>query len=306
MTCASCAARIEKKLNRMPGVEAAVNYATERAHVSLRRARTLPRRSPPWRPRATPRLPAPPRQGPTAGDDVGPPVDHELVSLRQRLLIFAVLTVPVVALAMVPPLQFANWQWLSLTLASPVVVWGAWPFHRAGTTRARRGDHGHADQHRRVGGYLWSLWALFFGDAGMTGMTMTGSVLTPATTSCRTSTWSRRRGHGVHPGRPLPRGTRQAQFRCRPARSAGHGRQGRRGPARRRRGAEPDRRPLVDDEFVVRRARRSPPTAWSRRHVGDRRLMLTGEPVPVEVGPGDQVVGATVNAGGRLVVEPPG
>ena len=113
----------------------------------------------------------------------------------------------------------------------------------------------------------------------------------------------RRRGDGVHPGRPLLRGPGQAAVRCRAARPAGAGRQRRRGAARRHAsGASPSRRSRSATSSWSGRARRSPPTASSSRHVGRRRVLLTGEPVPVEVRPGDAVAGATVNAGGRLVV----
>src|SRR4051812_4713130 len=142
MTCASCAARIEKKLNRMPGVSATVNFATERAHVAL------PEGTPVEAAMATveatgytANVPEPPRTpagltdaATNSGDAVQ---DAEVRSLRQRLTISAVLTAPVLAMAMIPAWQFVSWQWLSLTLAAPVVGWGAWPFHRAAATNAR-------------------------------------------------------------------------------------------------------------------------------------------------------------------------
>ena len=159
MTCASCAARIEKKLNRMPGVSATVNFATESAHVVLPEG--TPVEAAIATVEATGYTATPAATTPTAaaatdgaastGDgDQDAAQDAEVRSLRQRLMISAVLTAPVLALAMIPALQFDNWQWLSLTLAAPVVVWGAWPFHRArGDQRSpRRGDHGHADQPR--------------------------------------------------------------------------------------------------------------------------------------------------------------
>ena len=158
MTCASCAARIEKKLNRMPGVSASVNYATGNAHVELPAGTDvddaiaaveatgyrawLPQ------PAATPT-----DTGARPGGAEADPEDVEVRSLRQRLAISAALTLPVLALAMVPALQFTYWQWLSLTLAAPVVVWGAWPFHRAAWTNLRHGGghHGHPDQRRGLG-----------------------------------------------------------------------------------------------------------------------------------------------------------
>ncbi|HKP06046.1 MAG TPA: cation transporter, partial [Microbacterium sp.] len=172
MTCASCAARIEKRLNRMAGVEASVNYATEKAFV------TVP---PGLDPQAlieevektgyTAALPAPPATGTPAEE----PADPELTSLRQRLIGSIVLSVPVILLAMIPALQFTSWQWASLALAAPVVVWGAWPFHRAAWVNMR---HGAATMDTLISlgvsaAFLWSLYALFFGHAGMPGMTHT-------------------------------------------------------------------------------------------------------------------------------------
>ena len=132
MTCASCAARIEKKLNKMPGVSASVNYATEKARVHFSAGvapedlvATVEATG------YTAALPAPPSQDQPAEDAGQRAKDEEAAAWRQRLLVSAVLTVPVLLMSMVPALQFDNWQWLSLTLASPVVVWGALPFHRA-------------------------------------------------------------------------------------------------------------------------------------------------------------------------------
>ena len=216
MTCASCAARIEKKLNRMPGVEASVNYATESARVSLPEGMdvaaaiatveatgyTAARRRRPSRARR------PARRCPAG--------DHEIAALRQRLQISAALTVPVVALSMIPTLQFTYWQWACLTLASPVVVWGAWPFHRAAYVNARHGAT-TMDTLISIGvaaAYLWSLWALFLGGAGMTGMTMTGSVRpAPRTTLAAHLPGDAAADHRVRPARALPGGPRQAQLR---------------------------------------------------------------------------------------------
>ncbi|MET9870759.1 cation transporter, partial [Streptomyces sp. NPDC006386] len=169
MTCASCAARVEKKLNRMDGVTATVNYATEKARVTYPAGTevadliaTVVKTG------YTAEEPAPPREeAPAAGEE-----DPELSALRRRLVVSAALAVPVVLMAMVPALQFDNWQWLSLTLAAPVVVWGGLPFHRAAWTNAR---HGAATMDTLVSlgtlaAFGWSLWALFLGDAGMPGM----------------------------------------------------------------------------------------------------------------------------------------
>src|SRR5687767_7245825 len=129
MTCASCANRIERKLNKMDGVTATVNYATEKARIDFPEGldpadlvRTVEQAG------YGAALPRPAKSEAEPGDE---DVDDPTRSLRQRLIVSALLTVPVIALAMVPAWQFTNWQWLSLTLAAPVVVWGAWPFHRA-------------------------------------------------------------------------------------------------------------------------------------------------------------------------------
>ena len=140
MTCASCAARIEKKLNRLDGVTATVNYATEKAKVTFAGGvtpadliATVEKTG------YTAHLPEPPKAGTDGEQPAAAEGDDHVRSLRQRLLISTVLTVPVVAMAMIPALQFTYWQWLSLTLAAPVVVWGAWPFHKAAWTNLRHG-----------------------------------------------------------------------------------------------------------------------------------------------------------------------
>jgi P-type Cu+ transporter len=177
MTCASCAARVEKKLNRMDGVTATVNYATEKARVSypagtevadliatvVKTGYTAEEPPPP--------APAPDPAQPAAAE-AGPGPAPEQDALRRRLVVSALLAAPVVLLSMIGPLQFDNWQWLSLTLAAPVVVWGALPFHRAAWTNLR---HGAATMDTLVStgtlaAFGWSLWALFFGTAGMPGM----------------------------------------------------------------------------------------------------------------------------------------
>ncbi|MFC8272435.1 heavy metal translocating P-type ATPase [Streptomyces sp. NPDC057271] len=170
MTCASCAARVEKKLNRMDGVTATVNYATEKAKIAH-----------PAGTRVADLIATVVRTGYTAEEPVPPApeppetpreADPELDALRTRLTVSALLAAPVVLLAMIPALQFDNWQWLSLTLAAPVVAWGGLPFHRAAWTNLR---HGAATMDTLVSigtlaAFGWSLWALFLGDAGMTGM----------------------------------------------------------------------------------------------------------------------------------------
>jgi len=173
MTCASCANRIERKLNKLDGVAASVNYATEKAKV------TVPAGYDPAALIAevektgyTAALPAPKVTKQDASDSADPE-DPELKSLRTRLIVSTVLSVPVILMAMIPALQFTYWQWASLTLAAPVVVWGAWPFHRAAWINLR---HGAATMDTLISmgtgaAFLWSLYALFFGTAGMPGMT---------------------------------------------------------------------------------------------------------------------------------------
>ena len=314
MTCASCAARIEKKLNRMPGVQASVNYATEKAHVLLpgghrRRRRDRHRAGHRvHRPAArTTRRPEPGTDAdgrPAAEDDQG---SAELRSLRQRLLISLALTVPVFLLAMVPPLQFDNWQWLSPALASPVVVWGAWPFHRAAWVNLR---HGAATMDTLISlgvlaAFGWSLYALFFGDAGMPGMRMTFQLF-PEAGSGRERDLPRggHRGHRVPARRPVLRGPREEAVGRGAAGADGPGREGRRGAAGRPGTADPGRASSrVGDVFVVRPGEKvaTDGVVVEGSSAVDASL-LTGEPVPVEVGPGDAVIGATVNAGGRLLV----
>src|SRR5664279_4723914 len=183
MTCASCAARIEKKLNRMPGVQASVNYAIEKAHVVLPEGTDVQAAIANVEATGyTARLPEPPRPPADAAGTAESDQDREVASLRQRLQISTALTVPVLVLAMVAPWQFNNWQWLSLTLAAPVVVWGAWPFHRAAWMNLR---HGAATMDTLISvgvlaAFGWSLYALFFGGAGMTGMRMTFTLVPSA------------------------------------------------------------------------------------------------------------------------------
>ena len=186
MTCASCAARIEKKLNKLGGVSATVNYATEKAKVTY--TGTVSPQDLIAVIKATgygAALPVPKVSDATAatasGDLEQDEKDDEVSRLRQRLVISAVLSLPVLLMSMIPMLQFDNWQWLALTLASPVVVWGALPFHRAAFTNARH-RAATMDTLISVGvssARLWSLWALFFGGAGMPGAGM-GFELLPS------------------------------------------------------------------------------------------------------------------------------
>ncbi|MFF6958978.1 heavy metal translocating P-type ATPase [Streptomyces sp. NPDC008317] len=310
MTCASCAARIEKKLNRMDGVSATVNYATEKAKVAYAEGvavgdliATVEATG------YTAALPPPPLAPPADADGTaaGPARDPESASLRERLITAVVLAVPVVALSMVPALQFDNWQWLALTLASPVVVYAGWPFHRAAWTNLR---HGAATMDTLVSvgtlaAYGWSLWALFFGDAGMSGMKDSFDL-----------TVSRGGGSG-HIYLEAAAGVTAfilagRYFEARAKRKAGAALRallelGARDVAVLRDGREvriPVGELAVGDRFVVRPGEKIA-TDGVVRDGGSAvdASMLTGESVPVEVGPGSRVTGATVNAGGRIVVE---
>ncbi|NHI09548.1 cation-transporting P-type ATPase [Streptomyces sp. KO7888] len=313
MTCASCAARVEKKLNRMDGVTATVNYATEKARVShpattgvadliatvVKTGYTAEEPAPPPEPADA----AGTGEGGT-GDGDG---DPELSALRQRLLVSVLLAAPVVLLAMVPALQFDNWQWLSLTLAAPVVVWGGLPFHRAAWTGVR---HGAATMDTLVSlgtlaAFGWSLWALFFGDAGMPGMRH-GFDLTVSRTDGASAIYLEAAA-GVTAflllGRWLEaRSKRRAGAALRALMELGA-----KDVAVLRDGREvriPVSELAVGDRFVVRPGEKiaTDGTVTEGASAVDTSL-LTGESVPVDVTVGDAVTGATVNAGGRLVVE---
>ncbi|MFC9185028.1 heavy metal translocating P-type ATPase [Streptomyces globisporus] len=413
MTCASCAARVEKKLNRMDGVTATVNYATEKARVtfgeglklgdlvatvektgytarpvarparrtasagpdaatsappppatppspdpgppSARSTDTDPDLSPPATPPDTdpaPASPATPGTAPAPSPGTAPAAPPEaaqeaarnsapeftsesvsesvsesasesipdsiardgeaeqeasLAALRQRLVVSAVLATPVVLLAMVPALQFDFWQWLSLTLAAPVVVWGGLPFHRAAWTNAK---HGAATMDTLVSlgtlaAFGWSVWALFLGDAGLPGMRH-GFDLTVARADA-TSTIYLEVAAGVITfillGRYLEaRAKRKSGAALRALMHLGA-----RDVAVLRGGREvrvPASTLVVGDRFVVRPGEKiaTDGTVVEGSSAVDAS-MLTGESVPVEVTAGDTVTGATLNAGGRLVVE---
>lgn len=308
MTCASCAARIEKRLNRMDGVEASVNYATEKALVSAPAGLD---------PQAlidevvktgySAALPAPVATEPALQEDAP---DPELRSLRQRLIGSIVLSTPVILLAMIPALQFTYWQWASLALAAPVVVWGAWPFHRAAWINLR---HGAATMDTLISlgvsaAFLWSLYALFFGHAGMPGMTHTfewsvapsdgaGDIYLEVAAGVTTFVLAGRyfeqrskRRAGAALRALLEIGAKDVAV-LRPSAT----------------GVDEVRVPIADlragEEFVVRPGEKiaTDGVVVSGTSAVDAS-MVTGESVPVEVAPGDPVIGATVNAGGRLVV----
>ena len=304
MTCASCAARVEKKLNKLDGVTATVNFATETARVSFPAA--MPATdliSVVEQAGYTAALPAPLRE--SAGGAAEEDGAVETATLRQRLLVSLVLAIPVVAVAMIPALQFRNWQWACLALASPVAVWGAWPFHRAAVVNAR---HGVATMDTLVSAgvtaaYLWSLYALFFGAAGRAGAQMsvawlargsgTGAIYLDVAAGVTTL---------ILLGRYLEaRAKRRAGAALRALLSLGA-----KDAVVLRDGTEvrvPVEQLAVGEEFVVRPGEKiaTDGVVTSGSSAVDTS-MLTGEPVPAEVGPGDGVAGGCVNAGGRLVV----
>ncbi|HEV2087879.1 MAG TPA: heavy metal translocating P-type ATPase [Cryptosporangiaceae bacterium] len=311
MTCASCAARIERRLNKIDGVTATVNYATE--HADVRHPATVSTDELVAAVEAagyTATVPAPAAgqaepDGPDGPDEPGDVADPTR-SLRQRLLVSLVLTVPVIALAMIPALQFTYWQWLSLTLASPVVFYGAWPFHRAAWANLR---HGAASMDTLISmgtlvAYGWSLYALFLGTAGEPGMKHPFSLTLSRTEGTANIYFEVAAGLTLFilAGR---------YFEARSKRRAGAALRalmelGARDVAVLRDGRE--ERIGVDqlsvgDQFVVRPGEKiATDGVVVEGSSAVDASMLTGESVPVEVSPGDAVVGATVNAGGRLVV----
>ena len=327
MTCASCANRIERKLNKLDNVSAAVNYATEKARVQIAAgiepqllldtveqagySARLPKPrtaapgadGAPGAPGATGSGTAMGNAGNSTDDAAG--VDR-VESLKQRVIISAVLSIPVIAMAMIPALQFTYWQWLSLTLAAPVVVWGAYPFHRAAWINLR---HGTLTMDTLVSmgtlaALAWSLYALFFGHAGMPGMTHgfefslspsdgAGDIYLEAAAGVTTF---------ILLGR---------YFEARSKRTAGAALRsllelGAKEVSVLRDGVEtriPVEALQVGEEFVVRPGEK---IATDGEIIDGASAvdtsMVTGESVPAEVSEGDAVVGGTVNASGRLVV----
>ncbi|MEV0611964.1 heavy metal translocating P-type ATPase [Nonomuraea sp. NPDC050404] len=297
MTCASCANRIERKLNKLDGVTATVNYATEKAKVSF------PEGVDPQQLIAEVEKAGYTAELPAAAIQPQEEERDELRSLRQRLIASVVLSVPVMAMAMIPALQFANWQWLSLTLAAPVVAYAGWPFHKAAWTNLR---HGAATMDTLISvGTLaalgWSLWALFFGTAGTPGMTHpfaftiersdgsgniyleTAAAVTAFILAGRYFEARSKRRAGAALRALLELGAKEVELA-----------DGRRVPVERLKSG---------DRFVVRPGEKvATDGVVEEGSSAVDASMLTGESVPVEVRPGDAVTGATVNAGGRLVV----
>ncbi|MFC4495637.1 heavy metal translocating P-type ATPase [Streptomyces ovatisporus] len=310
MTCASCAARIEKKLNRLEGVEATVNYATEKAKVTHSESVAVEELIATVEATGyTAALPPPARAEAPAGGSAKRADEEadELRPLRQRLVTAVILAAPVIAMAMVPALQFEYWQWLSLTLAAPVVTYSAWPFHRAAWKNAQ---HGAATMDTLISvgtsaAFAWSLWALFFGSAGTPGMTHPFELTIARTDGAGNIYLEAAAGVTafILAGR---------YFESRSKRRAGAALRallelGAKEVTVLRDGREeliPTDSLSVGDRFVVRPGEKiaTDGTIVEGTSALDTS-MLTGESVPVEVRPGDSVTGATLNAGGRLVVE---
>jgi P-type Cu+ transporter len=309
MTCASCAMRIEKKLNKLDGVTATVNYATEKAQVhvpdGLDAETLIAEVGKAGYTAALPHKAAAAAGEAGAGAEVERP-DTELLTLRNRLIGSVVFAVPVIAMAMVPALQFTNWQWASLTLAAPVVLWAAFPFHKAAWTNLR---HGAATMDTLVSlgtlsALAWSLYALFFGTAGTPGMKHPFELSVAPSDGASNIYFEVAAGVTMF----LLAGR---YFEKRSKRTAGAALRallelGAKDVAVLRNGVEtriPTSELTVGDDFVVRSGEKIATDGVIV--IGTSAVdasMLTGESIPVEVGEGDAVVGATVNAGGRLVV----
>jgi Cu+-exporting ATPase len=305
MTCATCATRIERKLNRLDGVTATVNFATETATVDYD-PHTVTADDLVATVEATgysARLPQPPAAAPD--HDVPDHDDHEAEGLLRRLLVSAVLTLPVVLIAMVPAVQFRFCQWLAFALAAPVVVWGAWPFHRAAAMNAR---HGAATMDTLISvgvlaAFGWSTWALFLGGAGEPDV---GAMFRWMPSANGPPELYLEVASGVTTLILLGR-----YFEARAKQRSGAALRallalGAKDVSVVRDGIEvrvPIEQLAVGDRFVVRPGEKIATDGVVEEGTSAvDASMLTGESVPVEVGPGDDVTGATVNAGGRLVV----
>ncbi|MFF2249134.1 heavy metal translocating P-type ATPase [Streptomyces sp. NPDC058142] len=308
MTCASCAARIEKKLNRMDGVEATVNYATEKAKVTFADGVVVANliatvEATGYTAQEPPRTVGEEAEGAEPDTSADP-----LAPLRQRLVTAVVLAAPVVAMAMIPALQFAYWQWLSLTLTAPVVTYAAWPFHKAAFTNAR---HGAATMDTLISvgtsaAFLWSVWALFFGTAGTPGMTHAFELTIARSDGAGNIYLEAAAGVTafILAGR---------YFEARSKRKAGAALKallelGAKHVTLVREGGREETVPVgeltVGDRFLVRPGEKiATDGAVVEGASAVDASMLTGESVPVEVAVGDAVTGATLNVGGRLVVE---
>jgi Cu+-exporting ATPase len=304
MTCASCANRVERNLNALDGVTATVNYATEKARVEYDPAAVEPERLVEAVEAAGYEAVLPSAEPAVAKET---PERDETAPLRRRLGLSALLSIPALLLSMVPALQFDNFQWLTLNLVTPVVLWAAWPFHKAAWANLR---HGAASMDTLVSvgtlsAWLWSLYALFLGDAGMNDMRMGFDVFPDAgagasqiyletagivTTFLLAGRWleaKAKRRAGAALKALLELGAKDVAVL------------GDDGAERRVPVAE--LRP--GDRFVLRPGEKVATDGIVETGTSAVDMsMLTGESLPVEVGPGSEVAGATVNAGGRLVV----
>jgi Cu+-exporting ATPase len=302
MTCASCANRIERRLNTLEGVSASVNYATEKATVHFDATAVEPEQLVAAVEAAGYRAALP------AAEPAGRDEPDETAPLRQRLLVSLALMLPVLAMSMIPPLQFDNWQWLALALAGPVVVWGAWPFHHAAWANLR---HATATMDTLISigvlaAFAWSLYALFIGDAGMPGMTMpfdlwpggsdsggdeiyleVATAVTVFILAGRYFEARAKRRAGAALTALLELGAKDVAV------LAADGTEHR----------VPVEQLSAGDRFVVRPGEKvaTDGIVEEGSSAVDQSL-LTGESVPVEKRPGDAVAGASVNAGGRLIV----
>ncbi|KAA1380304.1 heavy metal translocating P-type ATPase [Aeromicrobium fastidiosum] len=310
MTCTSCAARVEKKLNRLDGVEASVNYATEKATVRIDDDSDVDVQGVIDTVARTGYSASVPSTGSGSGDGSGGGAGHEGMhgagSMLRRLRISAALALPVVLLSMVPAWQLDGWQWLALALATPVVTWGAYPFHRAAWINARHGAV-TMDTLVSVGvgaAYVWSLWALLIGDAGMIGMTMQFSLM-PASGAGHDEIYLEvasavtvfiLAGHYLEASAKTRSSAALRALMSLGVRDVTVLRDGQEQVV-----ALADLHP--DDRFVVRPGEKIA-TDGVVEHGSSSvdESMLTGEPVPVDVTVGSIVTGATVNHGGRLVV----
>ena len=303
MTCATCAARIEKQLNRLDGVQASVNYATERASVAYDPGKRTPSELVATIEKAGYTATLPPREPGTP-----PAARRPGARLRVRLIVSAAASLPLLLLGMIPALQFDNWQWLSMQLATPVLVWCGWPFHRAAWSNLR---HGAATMDTlisigTIAAWTWSVVSLFFLGAGDPGMRhelsfvperggpagdvyfeIVGVVITFLLAG-RTFEARAKRRAGDALRALIALGAKDAAV------LADDGSE-RRVPVERLR---------TGDRFVVRPGEKiaTDGEVLEGSSAVDRSL-LTGESIPVEVGPGDAVTGATVNVGGRIVVK---
>jgi P-type Cu+ transporter len=304
MTCASCATRVERRLNKLDGVSATVNYATEKARVEVEAGTVEPEQLV-AAVEAAGYAAVLPETEPASVD--APAEDAETAQLRRRLVFSLLLAIPTLLLSMVPALQFDNWQWLSLNLATPVVLWGAWPFHRAAWANLK---HGAATMDTllsagTLAAWLWSLYALFLGDAGTNDMRMTfdlipdpgssadeiyletAAVVTTFALAGRYVEARARRRAGSALKALLELGAKDVAL----LEADGSERR------------VPVEQLAVGDRFVVRPGEKvaTDGVVEDGRSAVDLSV-LTGESVPVEVSTGSEVVGASVNAGGRLVV----